>query len=134
MKKLYITFVAGILFSAFFISGPLFAIENKQPQHVCAKETQETVLTKGIEETPELLLEKLEGDKLQFFFKNMEKAQMLIGSIGVDKIYIFYSENHPTWVYVYFLNDGCILDVKFTYKNLVEYFLTGDESLIRRPK
>lgn len=133
MKK-YGILLAGILVSAFFIANPVLAVEDRQPQHVCAAETQEQVLIKGIKESPNLLLEKLEGDKLQFFFKNMEKAQMLIGSIGVDKIYIFYSENHPTWVYVYFLNDGCILDVKFTYKNLVEYFLTGDESLIRRPK
>lgn len=131
MKK-YGILLAGILVSAFFIANPVLAVESRQPQHVCAAETQETVLIKGIEESPNLLWEKLEGDRLEFFFQNMRKSQMLIGSIGVDKIYVFYSENHPHWVYVYFLNQGCILDVKFTFKNLVEFFLTGNESLIGR--
>ena len=133
MKKLLVTLVAGFLNSAFFIANAAAVQdENRVPQHVCAPETQETVLVKAIDESPELLMAKLEGDQLEEFFQRMRERQMLVGSIGVDKVYIFYSENHPTWVYVYFLNRGCILDVKFTFKNLVEYFMTGDENLIKR--
>ena len=134
MKKIYETLKVGILISAFFIAAPAFAVqdENAVPQKECAVETQENVLTKGIEESPELLKTVIEGNELSVFFERMRKYNMLIGSTGIDKIYVFYSENHPTWVYVYFLNQGCILDVKFTFKNLIEYFITGDESLIKR--
>jgi hypothetical protein len=56
---------------------------------------------------------------------------MMMGKSSVDKMYAFYSENHPKQVYVFFVIDHCIVDVSFTYKNLVEYFLTGDQNLIK---
>ena len=131
MKSLYVL-VAGIVISAFFTSGPSFAVEDRAPQHVCAKETQETRLKKGIEESPDLVMAVIEGKDLDIFSDRMRKQHMLVGSVGFNKVYVFYSEHHPTWVYVYFLTDECIIDVKFTFKNLVEYFITGDEQLIRR--
>lgn len=132
MKNLYVLLVAGLV-SVFFMSGPTFAVENRQPQKECDPVTQESVLKKGIEESPELVMAIIEGEDLNTFFERMRKQNMIVGSVGVDKIYIFYSENHPHWVYVYFLDQGCILDVKFTFKNLIEFFITGNEDLIRRP-
>ena len=73
----------------------------------------------------------VEGDDLVLWWDRMKKVNMMVGDVQIDKIYIFLSENHPHWVYVFFLSEGCIVDVKFTYKNLVEYFLSGDESLIK---
>lgn len=132
MKNLYIILGAGILVSAFLMPNPSLAVEDRQPQKECAIETQEITITNAIEKSPELLMDKLEGDRLDLFFQRMKEQRMFLGSVGVDKVYLFYSEHHPTWVYVFLLNRGCILDVKFTFKNLVDYFLTGDESLIRR--
>ncbi len=48
---------------------------------------------------------------------------MMIGTVKVDKIYIFNSEHHPDLVYVYFLEQGCIIDVKMTLKHIIEGML-----------
>lgn len=134
MKNLYKTLGAGILVSAFFMFNTAIAVEDRQPQKECAAETQEIVLKEAIEKSPELLKTMIEGPALDLFFQRMQEQKMLLGSVGVDKIYIFYSEHHPTWVYLFFLNHECILDVKFTFKNLIDYFITGDESLIKRDR
>lgn len=118
MKKIVITILAGLL-PAFFMLGSSIAQEAK----VCDPVTQESVLTKGIQESPELLMVELEGEELLSFWQNVREAGMMVGTISIDKVYVFYSENHPEWVYVYFLKEGCIIDIKFTFKELIERFL-----------
>ena len=117
MNKLYITFLAGLV-SAFFMAGTVYATES-----TCAPEVQESRITEGLAENPELLMAELEGESLIKFFEKMRQQHMIAGLVGVDKVYVFYSEKHPEWVYVYFLESGCILDVKFTFKNLIKSFL-----------
>ena len=132
MRNLFTLFVAGLV-SAFFICGAL-ADKNQYvnaDDGVCSPETKEQVLINGAKEAPELLMAVVEGDDLKIVFNRLEYLRMLIGEPPTDKMYVFESENHEAWVYVFFLNKGCIVDVKFTYKNLVEYLLTGDETLIR---
>ena len=131
MKRIFTVLVAGLV-SAFFMFGA-FADKNKyyNIDDVCPVENQEQVLIDGAEEAPELLMAVVEGTDLKTVFERLKKLKMLIGEPPTDKMYAFESENHPNWVYVFFLRQGCIVDVKFTYKNLVEYLLTGDETLIR---
>ena len=118
----------AVLVTAFFMT-PAYATEEST--EVCAEETQETNLTDAIEESPELLMATAEGQDLEVIFQRMEYLKVLVGEVPADKLYVFRSERHPTWVYIFFLKDHCITDVQFTYKNLVEYLLTGDEDLIR---
>lgn len=114
MKILYKTLTAGIIFSAFFTFSPLRAEEQ-----ACDPVTQESVLTKGIHESPELLMKILEGAELQKFWRLLQDKGWMVGIVQVDKVYVFLSENHPDWVYVYFLDHGCIRDVKFTFKTII---------------
>lgn len=130
MRKI-LTIVAGLMFSALFIVGASADKNHYLISDECSAETVEQVLIDGAKENPELLMAVVEGDDLKTVFGRLEKLKMLIGEPPTDKMYVFESENHPHWVYVFFLQKGCIVDVKFTYKNLVEYLLTGDESLIR---
>jgi hypothetical protein len=132
MKNIFTILIAGV-FLAFFMYGAL-ADKNayvNADDGVCNEATKESVLLKGIEESPELLMVVIEGNDLDVVFQRLEKVKMMAGEPPTDKMYVFESENHPHWVYVFFLNKGCIVDVKFTYRNLVEYLITGDESKIR---
>jgi hypothetical protein len=123
-------FVAGC-FLALFIVGAVADKSTYLPVKVCAAEAAEGVLLKAIKESPELVMAEVEGTDLELVFERMEYVKMMMGKTSVDKMYAFYSENHPKQVYVFFVIDHCIVDVNFTYRNLVEYFLTGDQSLIK---
>jgi hypothetical protein len=123
-------FVAGV-FLALFIVGAQADKSTYLPVKICAVEADEGVLLKAIKEAPELVMAEVEGTDLELVFDRMEYVKMMMGKSSVDKMYAFYSENHPKQVYVFFVIDHCIVDVSFTYRNLVEYFLTGDQSLIK---
>jgi hypothetical protein len=115
MKNLKLRLIAGILFPAFFMATPLSA----QPADNCAQETKESNIKQGIEEAPMLLITTLENAKLNSFWERLRGFGLMGGTIDIDKVYIFSSEHHPTLVYVYFLNGGCIVDVRFTLKTIV---------------
>jgi len=117
MNKLYITFLAGLV-SAIFLLFPAFA-EDK----VCDPVDQEDVVTKGIQESPELLVATLTDAELQNFYAKLRDHNLLIGAVAYDKIYIFKSEKYPDFYYIYFLYQGCIGDVRLTYKSLIEGIL-----------
>ena len=119
----------AVLVTAFFVTMTFANAEETAP--VCSEELQEIVLTDALSESPELLMATVEEEKISKVFERMKYLNYLVGEPAADKMYIFFSENHPTWVYVFFLKDHCIQDVQFSYKNLVEYLLTGDESLIK---
>ena len=132
MKKLFTVLVAGV-FLAFFMIGAL-ADKNAYvnvDDGVCSFEAQEQVLLKAMKKNPELLMVgPIQEKELKWFFDRVKSVQMMMGNLDVDKVYVFLSEHHSHWVYVFYLNKNCIVDVNFTYKNLVEFFITGDRSLI----
>ena len=129
--KSIVTILAGLIVSAFFIVGALADKSSYVQVDQCVQTNQETVLTDAIKETPDLLMVgPIEGEELKWFFDRVKSIKMMGGELDIDKVYVFLSENHEHWVYVFFLNEECIVDVKFTYKNLVEFFITGDKTLI----
>jgi hypothetical protein len=123
-------FVAGV-FLVLFCVGAMADKSTYLPVKVCSPEADEGVLLMAIKEAPELVMAEVEGTDLELVFNRMEFVKMMMGKSSVDKMYAFYSENHPKQVYVFFVIDHCIVDVSFTYRNLVEYFLTGDQTLIK---
>ena len=129
--KSIVTILAGLIVSAFFIVGASADKNQYVPISKCSPETLESVLDKPMSENPELVMSgPIVGKELEWFLNRVKSVQMMGGELSIDKVYVFYSENHPYWVYIYFLNEGCIQDVKFTYKNLVEFFITGNKDLI----
>lgn len=115
MRRMF-SLLAVVFMTAFFVFGPVQAEDAKS----CPDVDQESILTKGIEESPDLLVTILEGEKLQHFWAAMRKKAFMVGNVDVDKVYVFRSESHPEMVYVFFLNNGCIQDVKPTFKSLIE--------------
>lgn len=111
MKQL---FIAAIFCAAFLVSTPALTVEQ------CATENSETVLTEAIKESPELLVKELTGADLLKFWAKLTEMKFMDGLPDIDKVYVFKSENHPDNVYVFFLKQGCIVDVKFTLKKIIE--------------
>jgi hypothetical protein len=112
MKK-FISIVAAILFAVIFSS-------QAYAEDACPAGNLESVLTQALESSPEDLVVVLEHDTLQAFWNSLIEAQLLLGTVSnVDKIYIIHSVRHPDQVYIFFLNDGCIVDVRMFPKSRI---------------
>ena len=110
------TFIVAALSAFFIVSTPIMAAE-------CPVETQEARLTEGLQQNPELLYKILEGESLIRFFTNLTNAGLMVGMLDVDKIYFIKSENHEGALYMFYLKNGCITDVKMTVQAAVDKFL-----------
>ncbi len=112
MKKI-ILLLAGITIPAFLLPTPVYS----QPSDNCAQETLESNITDNLPDP--LLIATLQGRTLNEFFEKLRGFGLMGGTLPIDKIYIFTSEHHPDMLYVYFLKEGCIQDVRLTLKTLV---------------
>jgi hypothetical protein len=119
MKYFSKSLTAVVIFTtAFFMLKPVYAEE------VCDPVDYESHLTTAITESPDLLIADLTDDKLNNFWVSLTDYGLMAGQVQVDHLYIFKSETHPNSVYMFFLRDKCIVDVRMTLKSLVEEMLT----------
>jgi hypothetical protein len=117
MKKTLL-FLTAISFAVFFTSTA-----NAKVADVCTPETVESVLTKALAENPGYLIKMLDGNSLMDFWSKLREDKLMLGTINIEKVYVIKSEHHEDSVYVFFIDSGCIVDVKLTSKDLIEKVL-----------
>ena len=93
----------------------------------CPAGNEEGLLTQAI--TPEAIQSRniiiLTGEKVAQYWDNLRNMHFMLGKVSnVDKIYIMDAPvGQAGAVYVFYINQGCIVDTVVTYKAIIQKLL-----------
>ena len=113
--------IAMLLIAFIFWTLPAHA------ETACPAGNEEGLLTQAI--TPEAIQSRniiiLTGDKVAQYWDNLRNMHFMLGKVSnVDKIYIMDAPvGQAGAVYVFYINQGCIVDTVVTYKAIIKKLL-----------